>query len=59
MQVPWRPLQSPYQQHPYHHQNHLPSHLISFAHFDVANKAEIVQVAQHNAQILKKYKKLL
>lgn len=35
---------------------HTPSHLISIANFDTTSKSELVQIAQHNANILKQYK---
>lgn len=55
MLVPsWRPLpQNLYQQ--FHHGNS-PAHLISFSNFNAANKAEVVEVAKHNAHMLKHYK---
>lgn len=54
--VPWRPLIP----NTYKQQYNGPSHskLISFQQYDAANKAEIVQMAQHNAHILQKYKEI-
>lgn len=57
LDLSWRPLShSPYQQQFF--QSSHPSSLISYAHFDAANKDEIVEVAKHNAQMLKKYKEI-
>jgi hypothetical protein len=55
LDLSWRPLaHSPYQQQFF--QNNAPSALISYAHFDAANKNEIVEAAKHNAQLLKNFK---
>lgn len=52
LDLSWRPLShSPYQQQYYH--NNPPSALISYAHFEAANKEEIVEAAKHNAKLLK------
>lgn len=57
LDLSWRPLShSPYQQQFF--QNNPPSALISYAHFDTANKDEIVEAAKHNAQMLKKFKEI-
>lgn len=54
LDLSWRPLShSPYQQQFFQGS---PPGLISYAHLDTANKDEIVQVAKHNAQLLKKFK---
>lgn len=57
LDLAWRPLShSPYQQQFFH--SNSPSGLISYAHFDKANKEEIVEVAKHNAQMLQKFKEI-
>lgn len=57
LDLSWRPLShSPYQQQFFH--NGPPSALISYSHFDAANKEEIVEAAKHNAQLLKKFKEI-
>ena len=54
--MPWRPLIPNTYKQQYNGPTH--SKLISFQHYDSANKAEIVQMAQHNAHILQKYKEI-
>jgi hypothetical protein len=57
LDLSWRPLShSPYQQQFF--QNGPPAALISYSHFDAANKEEIVEAAKHNAQLLKKFKEI-
>jgi hypothetical protein len=55
LDLSWRPLShSPYQQQFFGQ----PSALISYTHFDPAQKDEIVEAAKHNAQLLKKFKEI-
>lgn len=55
LDLSWRPLShSPYQQQFF--QNNPSGALITYSHFDAANKDDIVEAAKHNAQVLKKYK---
>lgn len=55
----WRPLShSPYQQKQFYQNSQQPGALISYAHFDKANKEDIVEAAKHNAEMLKKYKEI-
>jgi hypothetical protein len=57
LDLSWRPLSHS----PYHQQffpNGPPGALISYSHFDNANKDEIVEAAKHNAQLLKKFKEI-
>lgn len=57
LDLSWRPLShSPYQQQYFHSSS--PAALISYAHFDKAKKEDIVEVAKHNAQMLKKFKEM-
>lgn len=57
LDLSWRPLShSPYQQQ-FFQGNQSPA-LISYAHFDHANKDEIVEAAKHNAQMLKQLKEI-
>ncbi|CRK98837.1 CLUMA_CG011967, isoform A [Clunio marinus] len=56
LDLSWRPLSH----NPYHKQlfQTPPAALISYSHFDKANKDEIVEAAKHNAQLLKKLKEI-
>ena len=55
LDLSWRPLShSPYQQQFF--QNGPTGALITYSHFDTANKNDIVEAAKHNAQVLKKFK---
>jgi hypothetical protein len=55
LDLSWRPLShSPY--HQQYVQGGPPAALISYSHFDHAHKDEIVEVAKHNAALLKKFK---
>lgn len=57
LDLSWRPLShSPYHQQFF--QNGPPAALISYSHFEAANKDEIVEAAKHNAQLLKKFKEI-
>lgn len=58
LDLSWRPLShSPYQQQQFF-QGNAPPALISYSHFDAANKDEIVEAAKHNAQLLRKFKEI-
>lgn len=55
LDLSWRPLShSPYQQQFF--QNSPAGALITYSHFDAANKDDIVEAAKHNAHVLKKFK---
>lgn len=57
LDLSWRPLShSPYHQQ-FFQNNHSPA-LISYSHFDHADKDEIVEAAKHNAQMLKQLKEI-
>lgn len=57
LELSWRPLShSPYKQQFF--QNNPPSGLITYSHFDAANKDDIVEAAKHNANVLKKFKEV-